>query len=80
MIHQLKIIPPYYDRVLLNEKTFEVRKNDRDFQVNDQLELREFDPVKNEYTGRMLIKTISYVLNGGQFGIEAGYCVLGLKL
>jgi hypothetical protein len=79
MLHQLKIHPPYYDRVLMNEKTFEVRKNDRDFQVNDQLDLREYDPVKNEYTGKMVIKTVSYVLHGGQFGIEAGYCVLGLR-
>jgi hypothetical protein len=25
------------------------------------------------------MKTVSYVLHGGQFGIEAGYCVLGLR-
>ena len=35
MIHELKTIQPYYDNCLKEEKTFEVKKNDRKFNVGD---------------------------------------------
>jgi len=44
MHHTLKIWPRYFDRVISGEKTFEVRKNDRDFQNGDTIRLREYDP------------------------------------
>lgn len=44
--HELKTLPVYFDAVLRGDKTFEVRKNDRDFQTGDVLVLREYDPVK----------------------------------
>jgi hypothetical protein len=68
-----------YDAVLSGKKTFEVRKNDRDFREGDILLLNKWDNVKNEYAGSQTAMSITYVLVGGQFGIEPGYCVLGLK-
>ncbi len=44
MRHELKIWPQYYARVADGSKTFEVRKNDRNFQMGDTVELRYFDP------------------------------------
>lgn len=41
MIHQLKIESQYFQQIILGEKTFEVRKNDRDFHVGDYLGLNE---------------------------------------
>lgn len=76
--HELKTWPDYYYRIFTGQKKFEVRKNDRDFQIGDTLHLKEFDPEKQEYTGRELLVTVSYILHGGQFGIEAGYCVMSL--
>ena len=38
--HYLKILPEYYEAVKSGDKTFEVRKNDRDYQVNDVLHLQ----------------------------------------
>ena len=35
MIHQLKIEPDYFKKIVEGVKTFEVRKNDRDFHVGD---------------------------------------------
>ena len=35
MIHALKTLPEYFEAVLENKKTFELRKNDRDFKVGD---------------------------------------------
>ena len=77
--HVLKTWPPYFQDIVSGAKTFEVRKDDRNFQVGDKLVLTEWDPVKQDYTERGLGAEISYKLPGGQFGIEEGYCVLGLK-
>jgi len=53
MIHELKILPQYFCRVLDGSKTFEVRDNDRGFQPGDGVRLCEYDPqiiVKRDYT------------------------------
>lgn len=76
--HELKTWTEYFERVLQGHKPFEVRKNDRDFQAGDKVLLREWDWKQDLYTGRELSFTISYVLNGGQFGVKKGYCVFGL--
>ena len=81
MIHTLKCWPAYFNRLGTNEKTFEVRRNDRDFQAGDVLDIREYDPTTlgGAYTGRTLSRRVSYVLHGGQFGIKRGYVVMALE-
>ncbi|WP_331384989.1 DUF3850 domain-containing protein [Bacillus badius] len=44
MKHELKIYPQYFKAVVSGKKSFEIRKNDRDFKVGDTLLLHEFDP------------------------------------
>lgn len=61
-------------------KPFEVRRNDRDYQVGDTVVLHEWNPGSERYTGRKLDRRITYILAGGQFGVEQGYVVLGLKV
>ena len=78
--HQLKTWRAYFEAVERGEKTFEVRRNDRDFAVGDKLELREYDPTRCSYTGRWLTCTVTYCMAGGAFGIAPDYCVLGIKL
>ena len=73
--------------VFAGTKNFEVRKNDRDFKIGDELLLKEYDNGKysdhsdsgNRQTGRILHRRIDYVLHGGQLGIEEGYCVMALS-
>jgi hypothetical protein len=76
--HDLKTIPPYFDEVLSRRKKFEVRKNDRDFQVNDYLVLREYDGGK--YTGNSVGAYVTDVLHGPAFGIEEGYVVMSIEV
>lgn len=78
MTHYLKTWAPYYRRIESGEKRFEVRKNDRDFQVGDMLILQEYDPHMEIYTGPEMIMTVTYILHGGNFGIEDGYVVMAI--
>ena len=74
-IHELKLQQPFFDDVYYNRKKFEVRKNDRNYKVGDRLKIIEF-PSENP---RYVLKDIEYILEGGQYGIEKDYVVLGLK-
>lgn len=78
-IHELKTWTEYFGMVLAGHKNFELRKNDRDFKLGDELILKEFDPKTNEYSGKILHRRIDYILHGGQFGLEEGYCILSLS-
>ena len=79
MIHELKTHPQYFSMVFAGTKKFEVRKNDRNYKLGDEILLKEFIPNEDKYTGRILHRRIAYILNGGQFGIEAGYVVMSLS-
>lgn len=78
MIHTLKTIQPYYEQVAKGIKTFEVRKADRNFKVGDMLVLQEWSE-ESGYTGGEIKCQITYLLSGGQFGIDKDYCVMGIK-
>ncbi|WP_082116271.1 ASCH/PUA domain-containing protein [Hymenobacter terrenus] len=77
--HELKIWPECFAAVKAGSKPFDVRENDQGFQVGDMLLLREFEPESEQYTGRTLTRWVSYVLQGGGFGIQANWCVLGFS-
>jgi len=64
--HRLKIWPEFFEAVLSGKKTFEIRKNDRDYQVNDLLLLQEYNPETEEYTGRELLVEVTYITDFGQ--------------
>ena len=76
-LHELKILPEYYIEVIEGRKRFELRKDDRNFIVGDLIRLCEFDGTK--FTGRDTLYEIIYKLNGGQYGLEKGYCILSIK-
>lgn len=78
MEHRLKTLPPYFAASKAGIKKFELRKNDRGYQVGDTLLLEEYDPPNGGYTGQVLLKRVTYLLEGcPQYGLSDGYCVLG---
>ena len=84
--HELKCNKHYFEAIERGDKNFEVRRDDRGFQKGDILVLKKFDNGRYEMDGygisaspKQTKKCISYVMTGGQFGIEPGYVVLGLK-
>ena len=75
--HSLKILPEYFEAILIGDKTFEIRKNDRIYQVGDKLILKEWKD--NNYTGRILKKEITYILDDSSGYVLEGYVVMGIK-
>jgi hypothetical protein len=74
--HYLKTETAYYQAVEKGIKKFEVRKNDRNYKSGDMIHLEE--TVVGVHTGRKLgPKEIVYILEGGNYGLEEGYCILG---
>lgn len=82
-VHELKVWPQYFDALISGNKTFEVRKDDRRFRAGDAIELREWDPVTRDYTGRSTFRIVGYVLSAadeiGAQALQPGYVVLSLK-
>ena len=76
---ELKIWSNYFDAINNGIKTFEIRKNDRDFEVGDTLILREWIPGCEKYTGRRVAVKITYILPGGQWGVDNDYCVMAIE-
>lgn len=78
--HELKTWPEYFQAVWDGNKTFELRKNDRDYQVGNRLILREWCPKLNDYTGRRTARIVSWILKDAEgFGLKDGYVILGFE-
>jgi hypothetical protein len=78
MKHELKTWPEYYNAVFDGTKTFEVRKNDRNYQVNDVLYLREWDPLRETYTGSVTKVCVTYILSDPAF-VKEGFVIMGIS-
>lgn len=77
-VHYLKTWTSFFKDVKSGIKQFEVRKNDRDFQVGDTLILEEFDPDTGMYLSGWIPKLVTYKLDDARF-VKEGYVILGLK-
>lgn len=84
-VHYKKTWPEYFELLSKGIKKFEVRKNDCNYQVGDTFVATYFDPNSDHpysYNGKGrndVAYTITYILNGGIFGVENGFCVLQLE-
>lgn len=76
-VHELKILPEYFQAVRNGDKRAELRKDDRGYAVGDVLILREWDG--HEYTGSAITVKISHILrNCPVYGLVDGYCILSI--
>ena len=76
-VHELKTYPQYFEQTLKGKKSFEIRLNDRNFQVGDIVVLKEWDGA--EYSGRELTGEIVYILSDDFVGLTKDYVVLSLR-
>lgn len=83
---ELKTDSDVFQDVWSGRKTYEIRFNDRDFQVGDTLVLRETEHTGAEmkagkplaYTSRELRAEVTHVLAGPIYGLADGWVILSL--
>lgn len=91
-LHELKIKYEYLKEVQAGRKTFELRKNDRDYQVGDLIKFNCIDKdrlikVPAGYTMSSdcfleedALYKITYILKDvPEYGLDSDYCILGIK-
>lgn len=82
--HALKTDPDVFRATLKGHKTFEIRLDDRGFEVGDCLQLHEtqFTGEKMKagkplvYTGRMEFMFVNYILRGSAYGLKEGWVIM----
>ena len=79
--HTLKTWPEFFQPILDRVKTFEIRWDDRAYDVGDFLHLKEWDPGisegANRYTGRECLRRVVYLTRHPKF-VLLGHVVMGL--
>jgi len=75
--HNLKTWPEFYQAILEGRKKFELRKDDRGFNVGDILVLREFNPETEKYSGREMEVTVTYIAKG-IFGMTVDQVIMSI--
>jgi hypothetical protein len=85
MEHRVKSWPTFFEATLIGVKTHDVRRmSDRDYQVGDTLRLQEFEPEKQQYTGRELCVRITYITSAklpcalSEACLHPDYCILSI--
>lgn len=77
--HNLKTWPESYKGLCRGGRRAELRKDDRDFRVNDYLRLREYDPATMEYSGHWMMFRVTHVVRAPNPGLQPGYAMLSLS-
>jgi hypothetical protein len=88
-IHELKTWPRHFQALWDGRKLFELRRNDRGFEIGDVLHLKEWEPSllygangNGQYTGRYMMFEVTYILGEDEEQPEFvadGWVVLSLK-
>ena len=87
-LHELKIKHKYLVQVDCGNKTFELRKNDRDYQVDDLIHFIEIKDEDKDFNpwhlqpsiAKDTLYKITYVLKDvPEYGLDKDYCILGIK-
>lgn len=78
-LHILKIRPEYFCNVLYGVKRFELRKDDRDYEVGDIIHF--INSTGDEFpTNQNDVFKITYILRDvPEYGLQQGYCILGIR-
>lgn len=76
--HVKKIQSKYFWDILNNNKRFEIRKNDCNYQVGDIVKLVEYNSDKQVETNSYIVVKITYILKDiPQYGLDKDYCIFG---
>jgi hypothetical protein len=85
-VHAVKSWPQFFRTISSGERTHELRKNDRNYKIGDYLDLQEYDPEKQLYTGRTLKVFVTSITSLEEpcavsgAGLHPEYCILSIRL
>jgi hypothetical protein len=80
MEHTLKTINPHFHYVWQGVKTFEFRKNDRNYRVGDYLKLKEYFPDTDSFSDRIVFGRITHILSHNDFAdVPENYVILSFQ-
>lgn len=77
-LHELKIKDEDFKEVLRVNKRFELRKNDRDYQVGDLIHFVDIDG-NPSYNEKLVFQITSVLQNVQEYGLDKDYCILEIK-
>ena len=78
-LHILKIQKEYFFCVHVGDKQFELRKDDRQFEVNDLIHFVDTDGYEIAAHSDEVYR-ITYILrHKPEYGLQEGYCILGIE-
>jgi hypothetical protein len=76
--HSLKAWPEPFQALVDGRKTYEIRVDDRGYEVGDLLFIQEWIPREESYTGRCHTVVVTYKTPGGHFGLPDDLCVMAV--
>lgn len=80
MIHDLKILKSFADAIISGDKTFEIRKKEREYQKDDKIKFYVLDDQTHESCYHPIMNKlyeITYILSG--WGIKEDFVVFSIK-
>lgn len=77
--HEVKIKHKYAIQHLGGLKPWELRKNDRDYQVNDVVFFEVIDE-SGSSKGFSYKRKIKHLYEGTEYGLKKGFCIMTLEI
>ena len=79
--HIKKIQEKYFFDILLNNKRFEIRKNDCNYKIGDRVKLVLYKGNEKVGQDNYIIVKITYILKDiPQYGLDKDYCIFGFRI
>lgn len=78
-LHNLSIGSVYYSEVEYGIKTFELRKNDRDYEVFDLIHFVDTNGQDFKANSNNVYQIVYILRDAEKYGLDKDYCILGIK-
>jgi hypothetical protein len=84
-VHHVKSWAQYFGPITTDQRTHDLRRNDRDYKVGDTMILEEFDPTTQKYTGQKCEVEITSMTSMSQpcavssEALDPAFCILSIR-
>lgn len=78
-LHTLKIKSKFFEEIVFGYKTFELRKNDRDYKLYDLIHFVKINGEDYSDYWDNLYQIVYILKDVEEYGLDKDYCILGIK-